>query len=191
MVNVTGTFPVQFTALKARKNGDKVNLDWGTVTEQNSSHFIVQRSANGTEFNTEIGRVQAAGNSTNQLNYRSDDLTPLKGWNYYRIKQLDLDGKFIYSNIASVNFAKDNSLMVLYPNPTKDVLNIEYTSERAGKLELQVIDCKGAVMMKQNLSVAAGRNIETINVSMLSQGMYILRYLDSDGSVSFIKFVKQ
>jgi len=190
-VNVTGTFPVQFTALKARKNGDKVNLDWGTVTEQNSSHFIVQRAANGTEFNTEIARVQAAGNSNAQLNYRSDDINPLKGWNYYRIKQVDLDGKFMYSNTASVNFAKDNSLMVLYPNPTKDVLNIEYTSERAGKLELQVIDSKGAVMMKQNLSVSAGTNLETINVSMLSQGMYILRYQDADGSVSFTKFIKQ
>lgn len=190
-VNVTGTFPVQFTALKARKNGDKVNLDWGTATEQNSSHFIVQRSANGTEFNTEIGRVQAAGNSTAQLNYRHDDVAPLKGWNYYRIKQVDLDGKFTYSNIAAVNFAKENSLMVLYPNPTKDVLNIEYTSERSGKLELQVIDSKGAVMIKQNMSVATGRNLETINVSMLSQGMYILRYQEADGSVSFTKFVKQ
>ncbi len=191
LVNVTGTFPVQFTALRARKNGEKVNLDWGTVTEQNSSHFIVQRSANGTEFNAEIGRVAAAGNSTTLLNYRLDDIAPLKGWNYYRIKQVDLDGKFIYSNIAAVNFAKDNSLMVLYPNPTKDLLNIEYTSARAGKLELQVIDSKGAVMMKQNMAVTAGTNLETINVSMLSQGMYILRYQDASGNISFTKFIKQ
>ena len=190
-VNVTGTFPFQFTALKARKNGEKVNLDWGTVTEQNSSHFTVQRSANGTAFGTEIGRVQAAGNSNAQLNYRADDIAPLRGWNYYRIKQVDLDGKFTYSNIAAVNFAKDNSMMVLYPNPTKDVLNIEYTSERAGKLELQVIDSKGAVMIKQNMSVSTGRNLETINVSMLSQGMYILRYQDADGNASFTKFIKQ
>lgn len=190
-VNVTGTFPVKFTALKARKHGDKVDLDWGTVTEQNTSHFMVQRSANGSEFSAEIGSVQAAGNSNSQLNYYFTDVTPLRGWNYYRIRQVDLDGRFTFSNIAAVNFEKGNGLMVIYPNPAKDQLNVEYTSERSGRLELQVIDSKGAVLMSEKMTVTTGRNLETLNIATLSQGMYLLKYIDADGNISFSKFVKQ
>lgn len=190
-VNVTGTFPVEFTALKARKNGDKVDLDWGTVTEVNSSYFVVQRSANGTEFNKDVDRVQAAGNSTQQRSYKTIDAAPLKGWNYYRVQQVDLNGRISYSNTAAVNFAKAGSLMVVYPNPTITDLNIEYTAVASGKLELQVLDSKGAVVIRQNMSVSNGRNVETISVAHLTPGMYILRYQESDGTVSHTRFVKQ
>jgi hypothetical protein len=190
-VNVTGTFTVQFTELKARKRGETVALDWGTVTEQNSSHFIVQRSSNGSNFEKEIGTVKAAGNSSSELKYDFVDVAPLKGWNYYRIKQVDVDGKYIYSNTAAVNFEKGNGLMVIYPNPAKDQLNVEYTTERSGKLELQVIDSKGAVLMARKMNVTTGRNIESMNISSLSQGMYLLKYVDTDGNISFSKFIKQ
>jgi hypothetical protein len=190
-VNVTGTFPVQFTALKARKQGEKVALDWGTVTEQNSSHFLVQRSANGSDFDTQIGNVKAAGNSNSQLNYNFVDASPLKSWNYYRIKQVDLDGKFSYSNVAAVNFENGAGLLLIYPNPAKDQLNVEYTTTRGGKLEMQVIDSKGAVLMSQKVSVSTGKNLETLNISSLAQGMYILKYIDTEGNISYTKFIKQ
>ena len=182
--------PVQFTGLKARKNADKVDLTWGTLTEQNSSHFMVQRSASGADF-TDIGKVQAAGYSNGLREYSFVDASPLKGWNYYRLQQFDLDGKYMFSNIAAVNFEKAGSLIVIYPNPARDVLNIEYTSTRSGKIELQVIDSKGAVMLKQNMAVSNGMNLESINIASLSKGIYVLRYQDADGNASFIKFVKQ
>jgi hypothetical protein len=190
-VNVTGTFTVQFTELKARKRGETVALDWGTVTEQNSSHFIVQRSSNGRDFEKEIGSVKAAGNSSSPLTYDFADLAPMKGWNYYRIKQVDVDGKYIFSNTAAVNFDKGFGMMVIYPNPAKDQLNVEYTAERAGKLELQVIDSKGAVLMSTKMAVTTGRNIQPLNISSLSKGMYLLKYVDAEGNVSFAKFIKQ
>jgi hypothetical protein len=190
-VNVTGTFTVQFTELKARKRGETVALDWGTVTEQNSSHFIVQRSSSGRDFEKEIGSVKAAGNSSSPLTYDFADLAPMKGWNYYRIKQVDVDGKYIFSNTAAVNFDKGFGMMVIYPNPAKDQLNVEYTAERAGKLELQVIDSKGAVLMSTKMAVTTGRNIRPLNISSLSKGMYLLKYVDAEGNVSFAKFIKQ
>ncbi|HEX6914552.1 MAG TPA: zinc-dependent metalloprotease family protein [Chitinophagaceae bacterium] len=189
-VNVTGTFPVQFTSLRARKQGEIVALDWGTLTEQNNSHFVVERSANGANFK-ELGTVKAAGFSNSLKTYYFNDITPLPDWNYYRIRQVDFDSKFSYSNIAAVNFEKDGSLIVIYPNPARDVLNIEYTSMAAGKLQLQVIDSKGSVVVKKDMTVTAGKNLESINVSTLSQGMYILRYQDNAGNVSYSRFVKQ
>jgi hypothetical protein len=189
-VNVTGVLPVQMTALKARKNGSKVDLSWSTLTEQNSSHFVIQRSATSAEF-TQVGKVQAAGNSIGERSYSFVDASPLKGWNYYRLQQFDFDGKFIYSNIAAVNFEKDGSLMVIYPNPARDVLNVEYTSQRSGKVSLQVMDSKGAVLLKQDMTIVPGVNLKAINIAVLSKGTYILRYEDADGNTSFNKFIKQ
>jgi hypothetical protein len=190
-VNVTGTYPVKFTVLKARKQGEKVSLDWGTHTEQNSSQFIIQRSANASEFSSEIGKVKAAGNSTTELKYNFLDVNPIKGWNYYRINQVDIDGRFTYSNVAAVNFEKGGGRMVIYPNPAKDQLNVEYTSERSGKLDLQVIDSKGSVLMAEKMNITTGRNGRSLNISFLSTGMYLLKYIDGDGNISFSKFVKQ
>jgi hypothetical protein len=162
------------------------------MTEQNNSHFMVQRSGNGTEFSAEIGRVQAVGNSNSERHYSFVDASPLKGWNYYRIKQVDHDGKFTFSNIAAVNFdSKSGTPMVIYPNPAKDKLTVEYTAERAGKLDLQVVDGKGAVLISQVMGFSAGRNNETVNIAALSTGVYILRSTDAAGNVSITKFIKQ
>jgi hypothetical protein len=189
-VNVTGVLPVQMTALKAKRNGTRVDLSWSTLTEQNSSHFVIQRSATSADF-AQLGKVQAAGSSNGERNYSFVDASPLKGWNYYRLQEFDLDGKFMYSNIATVNFDKDGSLIAIYPNPARDVLNIEYTSQRSGKIGLQVMDSKGSVLLKRDMIIAQGINLNAINIASLSKGVYILRYRDIDGNTSFIKFIKQ
>jgi hypothetical protein len=192
VVTITSNaLPVSLLNLTARKQDSKVVLDWGTSSEQNSNYFSVQRSKNSSSFTAEVGKLQAAGNSSATRLYSLTDNTPAIGWNYYRVQQFDLDGKYTYSNIAAVNFEKNGSLMVIYPNPVKEKLNVEFTSERAGRLELQVIDSKGSVMLKQSASITNGRNLETLDVSTLSKGMYIIRYQDTNGNVGYTKFVKQ
>ncbi len=183
--------PVSFLTLTARKQENKVVLDWGTASEQNSSHFVVQRAKNGTDFSTEVGKVSGAGNSNTARYYTLNDLRPATGWNYYRVQQVDFDGRFSYSNTAAVNFDDKGSLLVIYPNPARDVLNIEYTGNAAKKIELQVIDSKGAVLISKTMAVVAGSNLESINIASLSKGVYFIRYQDNEGKISFTKFVKQ
>jgi Metallo-peptidase family M12B Reprolysin-like/Secretion system C-terminal sorting domain len=190
-VTVTAVLPVNFIALKARKVNSTVALDWGTASEQNTSHFDVQRSADGINFITALGKINAAGNSSIIKNYNLVDAKPLKGWNYYRIKQVDLDGKFAYSNIAPINFEKENVVMLVYPNPAINVLTIEYASAITGKLQIQITDAKGATVLQQNQQVVAGRNTNTLNISNLAAGMYVLKSIDANGNTSFTKFVKQ
>lgn len=190
-VNVTGTFPVQFTALQARKQGEKALLEWGTLSEQNTDKFIVQRSARGDNFSTELGSVKAAGSSNTEKHYSFVDAAPIQGWNYYRIKQMDVDGRYTFSNVAALNYNKAGSVLLVYPNPAKDNLTLEYTSARSGKVTVQLIDTKGAVLLSKVFAVVAGKNQQNINVSNLSQGMYLLKYVDSDGTVSFSKFIRQ
>jgi hypothetical protein len=189
-VTINGIVPVVFTGLKARKVNNKVALDWGTVSEINASHFEIERSANGIEFNTIIGRVNARGNSSTETNYSIDDLNPIKGTGYYRVKQYDLDGKFTYSNVAAINFEKAASLLVVYPNPVKNSLNVEYTAIKGGKVEMSVLDAKGAVIKQQIQAVVVGRNMHSINVSNLAKGVYILKTIDADKNIVHTKFIK-
>jgi len=81
--------------------------------------------------------------------------------------------------------------MVAYPNPARVVLNLEYTATSTSVLELQVVDARGALMMKTNMPVTAGRNNMSINVAGFSQGVYFIRYQDLEGKQSMVRFVKQ
>lgn len=189
-VSISSVVPVSFTGLRARKVAGNVALDWGTVSEINASHFEVERSANGVEFNTVIGRVNAKGNSTTETNYTLDDTRPLSGVSYYRVKQYDVDGKYTYSNVATINFDKAPALLVVYPNPVKNSLNIEYTAIKGGKVEMNIVDSKGAVINQQVQTVLVGRNVHNMNVSTLAKGVYILKVIDADKNVTHTKFIK-
>jgi hypothetical protein len=191
-VNITaGPVPVSFLELTARKSGNKVVLDWKTVAEQNSSHFIIERSADGTDFSRTLGEVTAAGNSNSLLRYSFLDNLPLGQWNYYRVAMVDLNSEKQNSNIAAVYFDRNGGLAVLYPNPASAQLNIEFTGTANETLSLQVIDTKGSVVLSGTWEVLRGRSVRTLDISKLSAGVYILRYQRGDGQVSHLRFIKQ
>lgn len=190
-VVVGNAVPVTFLGLKARKQDKKVQLDWATASEINSDYFLVQRSSDAINFTTELGKLTAAGNSISVKNYSIADAQPLKGWGYYRIKQVDKDGHVTYSNVAAINFDKTGDIVIIYPNPTKDKLTIEYTSTKAGNIQLQVLDSKGSLIINNNANVIVGRNTNILNVSSLSKGVYVLRCMDAENNVNFVKFIKE
>ncbi|HNE92811.1 MAG TPA: T9SS type A sorting domain-containing protein, partial [Chitinophagaceae bacterium] len=115
---------------------------------------------------------------------------PLKGMNYYRVKQVDMDGKYSYSNIAVINFERGNAHVTLYPNPAKHTLNVEYTAIRNNKISVQVIDARGSVILQSNYTATIGKNIHSLNVSSLTKGVYMLKTIDTDGNITVSKFIK-
>lgn len=183
--------PVSFLGLKARKQDKNILLEWATASEINSDYFELQRSADGASFTTSLGKLTAAGNSISIKNYSVLDAQPLGNWNYYRVKQVDKDGKTAYSNIAAINFEKAAALIVIYPNPAKDKLTIEYTSTKIGNVQLQVLDSKGSLVLSNTVNMIVGRNTNNMNISTLSKGVYMLRSMDTDGNVNFVKFIKE
>lgn len=188
---IADPMPVTFISFTARKEGSKSILNWSTATETNSNKFIVERSSNGTDFKEVIGTVKAAGNSTTVQNYSLADNAPLNKWNYYRLKQIDLDGKFAYSNIASVYFSKDNSSFVsIYPNPVKDQTTIDFYTVRAGKVKMEVYDSKGALVSSQTYNSVTGMNRTTIDVQSLSTGIYTLKCYTSNELIGVTKLIK-
>ncbi|MCZ2222218.1 MAG: M12 family metallo-peptidase [Chitinophagales bacterium] len=190
-VNISGVVPVTFTQLTAKKNENHVILNWGTVTEINSSHFIVERSSTGRDFVNSIGKITAAGNSTIKHDYTFTDINPNKGVNYYRVKQVDRDGAYTYSNTVSVNFDKSGSIIIVYPNPVKNSLNIEFASNKNGKVQVQIVDARGSIVAQNTFNVTIGRNINSIQLNNLASGVYMLKYTDVDGGITFTKFIKE
>lgn len=190
-VNITSApLPVTLLGLKARKVNKQTSLTWSTASEQNSDYFLVERSVDGVNFIKSLGSVTAAHNSSTLKNYSLNDVTPSSKWNYYRLKQFDLDGKFTYSNIAAVNFDNPASQILIYPNPAVSQLNVELNSDKADKLSIEIIDSKGAIVRRQTWNVLQGANLTKINIENMAQGAYVLKYYGKDGTPNYTKFIK-
>ncbi len=174
-ITVVNTTPVTFLNVSAVREGETARINWSTAMEQNNEKFVIERSATGSEF-TEIGSVKGAGNSTSVNEYSFVDAQPFAGLNYYRIKQVDLDGRYSHTKVVSVNMSHLSATTITsYPNPVKDVVNIEIKAVRAEKVTLELFDSKGARVMRRSINAMAGTNNTTLNLSTLGAGVYILK----------------
>jgi hypothetical protein len=114
-VYIQVTLPIELLDLRAVQQGQVVRLDWATATEVDNDHFVVQRSWDGTTFE-DVERVEGAGNSVSTLFYSSTDQRPRNGLNYYRLKQVDIDGTTDYSDVVAVDVHQKD--LAVFPNPT-------------------------------------------------------------------------
>jgi hypothetical protein len=186
-VSIT-SLPVSLLSFTATKEGNKNLLQWTTGQEVNSSYFSVERSGDGVSFKG-IGQVDAAGNSSGAKNYSLVDAKPVNGMNYYRLKMMDKDGEFSYSEIRSINEGMSFGVNV-YPNPVQNNLNLNFSSDKAETVQVEVLDNGGKVVATQEVRVAAGASTQGINVGGLSSGVYYVRVVRSEGETEE-RFVKE
>ncbi len=155
-------------------------LKWATLTEQNSNYFNIQSSTTGSNF-TNIGKVDAAGNSNSVLNYSFTDNAPTANIVYYRLAIVDKDGATSYSNTVAV---KTNGLTIagfnIYPNPVSNRVNIE--TGVAGVYKLELFNTSGQRVQYNQITSASSLLSLDINRSIVSSGMYILKVTNADGS---------
>lgn len=190
-VSILAVTPVSFVGLKASKApGNKVQLSWKTASEQNNDYFEVQRSADGANFSSVLGKVPGRGNSNELVQYGFTDIQPLLKWNFYRIRQVDRDGRSAFSNIVSLQFAKPGAVMQIYPNPVQNQLVLEFSSSTNQKVRVSIFDNKGAEVKRMDLNAAVGLNRSPFDVSSLSNGIYLIK-TTIDGNILTDKFVKQ
>jgi uncharacterized delta-60 repeat protein len=180
------SLPLQFTYLNAAPtNNGGITLSWQTAQENNNNYFSIQRSGNTTSNFAELIRINSQGNSSQAQTYSYTDNTPLHGTNFYRLKQVDKDGKFSYSQIVSATIA-DGLTVVLYPNPVRDVLNIKGLDASMSN-ELSVMSAKGSVVAQTAISSTSSYQW---NLKSLSKGVYYLR-ISSRNKTAIVKFVKE
>lgn len=186
--------PIIMKTFSATRLGERsARLDWMTSSEVNSAYFGIERSKDALVWEN-IGYVQATGNSDTEKSYEFvDDKLPL-GRNanpvfYYRLKLVDLDGKFNYSDIRGVNFRNSfDGIIKVYPNPAVSNIHIDLSGwEDAGEnTSLHIFDSTGKSMLVKNI---IGQGIELIDVSAWPSGSYHIN-VSHNGQTDHHRFVK-
>jgi Secretion system C-terminal sorting domain len=169
------TLPVNITNYEVMCNDKGALVKWTTTNEQNSDRFEIQRSTNSIDW-VVIDNVAAAGNSDAQRNYQYFDLKG--GAAFYRIRQVDKDGRFVYSAIKQTNCKVSQFDVTLYPVPAKDILTVVIKSDQAVRTDLQIVDINGRIVNRTVTQINKGNNNIILNVSQLPGGEYMLTSSD-------------
>lgn len=168
--------PIELMSFTVQVVEAHVLISWETATETNNNYFIVERS-NDLKHWISIDSIAGAGNSSSTLNYYSKDLNPETIINYYRLKQVDYDGASSYSMIrtADLNGMKQQTELLIYPNPVRDRINLQFTGFRSNEMILKIYDANGRLVYEKKLNLSKGQGLYEINrtTSML-EGYYIV-----------------
>ena len=186
IVDPATNLPLKMLTFKGALKENAVHLDWTTANEYNTGGFEVERSTDG-EIYTALGWVNSLGSAA--LNsYTYTDNSVVKGNKYYyRLKQVDKDGKFVYSSIVIVAYLSDKNWVNVYPNPVKDNLFIQRQNGSYSNTSIVITDVSGKVVFQNNSTLSTTLKVETAN---WSNGVYIIKLNSNEGS-STMKIVKE
>jgi hypothetical protein len=178
------------TSFTANASNGNVELNWQTATEVNNQGFEIERRTETSEFRT-IGFVEGNGTTTEPRSYSYLDKTVEQGVTYYRLKQIDFDGTYAYSDVVEVNATGPLSfdLSQNYPNPFNPSTIIKYSIPESGNVKLSVYNLVGEeVAVLVNGFSQAGTFDVTFNASNLPSGVYLYK-LQSANSVQTRKMM--
>lgn len=183
-LGVAVVLPITGLEFTVSLQGNKSNLNWKTLSEINTARFVIERSTNGINFNS-IATVNAAGNSNTDTRYQEQDVLSATGIYYYRIKIIDNDGQFKYSEIRSVVYRKNANSIVVAPNPFKEVVNFSNVGKA---IQVNITDLTGRLLFSKKLN---NENNVQLQLSKLPAGMYNAQFVQADGTTTVVKLVKQ
>jgi hypothetical protein len=175
------TLPVELASFTAKANSSSVSLNWNTTSEKNASHFNITRSVDGANFSI-IGKVEAAGNTYTERNYKFTDFSPLKGTNYYQLQQVDLDGTQNPSGIVSAKIAVPTTALTLQEIGATDIsLGIYVPKAIKGKIE--ATNLMGQKIADQSVNLSEGNNRISVTTGA-NKGLLILTLTTTEGTIS-------
>jgi len=180
------TLPVVLTDFSALlTSNNEVALSWNTQEEMNSSYFEIERSIDGITWEN-VATIRAKGNSATVSNYSYTDITAVNGVAYYRLKMVDLDGQYMYSEVKVVRSTLVKGIS-FFPNPARDYVNVSL-SQSSSDVTVQLINQAGQVLQERKASAGNATTV-TMQVNQYAQGMYILRVVSTDGTQQSSKLV--
>jgi hypothetical protein len=161
--------PVELSEFKVSKlNKVHTLISWKTLTEKDNAYFEVERSADASNF-VSIATVLGRGNSNSENAYAVTDVQPMKGINFYRLKQVDLDGTTSYSKILSLEF-DDVPVASFYPNPAQEFVTVAVNDPRILN-KVYLYDGLGRLVLEQTLTANANK----VDISRLPDGIYTIK----------------
>lgn len=176
--------PVSMVSFTGKYNSGISTLDWATSQEFNNKEFELLRSTDGLKFD-KIATIAGAGNTSIAQKYQYQDRINGQGYVYYRLRQVDLDGKSTLSNIVRLSLGNDVKGMELYPNPFTHAFTVSFSAQRSAKATMQLVNMKGQTVYSTNINVTKGSNaIQMNNMPNIPSGLYQVIIVNED-----LKFV--
>ena len=179
--------PVTLKYFTSWKRADANRLTWLTTTEKSFSHFEIEKSIDGVNY-VRIATMQGKGNSNTETAYSFDD-TEIKLLQYYRLKYVDADGNFSYSNVLIVNRNDITNAKVIFSNKISSILALRIIDMPADDLSIRIIDNSGRTLKSQNVKINPGENAVNVNTGSIPSGFYYLM-LSSENYKRTFSFVK-
>jgi len=176
--------PVELAYFDAKATVEAVNLNWATYSEFENATYVIERSANGVDFEA-IEVIDGAGTTTEYLTYQVIDENPFKGTNYYRLRMIDFFGENTFSDVKTVDFNTLKATVNLFPNPVVDYVTVDFT---------EIVDASFTIynlagqIVRQNSSIAQNQII--IETNDLESGQYSIRIQTTDNQIITKQFVK-
>lgn len=184
--------PLDLLSFDARLVNCNVVLNWITGSEFDTDYFDVEYSTNGEEFKS-VGRIEASGNSETIRSYSFDSREALVGNHYYRLKMVDLDGSFTYSDISTVKFDCYKNELTIQPNvSTSGNITVQFIGTSKENGTLSVVDALGRIIEQLPIDIEKGTNNFPLNIDRLAVGVYFIN-VDSDNwdKAKVAKYIKQ
>lgn len=177
--------PVSLCCFKATVNNKVAVLNWSTLSEDRNKGFEIQHSSDGINWNSKdfINSRAVQGSSKNKLDYYTEDRMPQAGKNLYRLKQIDLDGRISYSDVATLDLAT-GSFINIHPNPATTTFNIDGLPPGS---KIQLIDSDGSILKE---TVATLPTIQ-FDLSRQPAGLYFISTITLNGTIMRYKVLKQ
>jgi hypothetical protein len=186
-VQATGSLPVRDIQLNAVAKSGRIDISWNTTGEENTSHFILEKSSDGVRFSG-VAQVKAIGTGNGRYTY--EDKMPLSGNNYYRIKAVDNDNQYRYSSVVTAQFSlSPKASIVLFPNPASQQINLRTANLVKGNYAMSVTDMFGRRVLLRQISIQSDVSTWTIPIDNLGRGIYVLKVEGKD--VMQVLFEKQ
>lgn len=183
-LTVASSLPVQLISFTGELSNGQSTLNWKTASELNNKYFIVERSVNGTRYDS-IGLVRAAVTNNSTKSYTFTDMKINAGTNFYRLRQVDIDGSISYSKVVTVKLQQANTGVKIFPTVTNTNVNFQISASEAGAVSVIVYDLTGKVRICINKSVSAGANQQSIEVNSLHEGIYYLHIQNNNSTISY------
>ncbi len=190
-----GALPVEIVYFNVSEDKEEVTLNWKTATETNNSHFLIQRRSPDGDFKN-IGKKRGFGTSYEPKTYTFQDDMASSGTYYYRLKQVDHDGSFEYSEIKALQVKSSIqnlqlAIVKVYPNPILNQISLKLKGVKGQTGRLQIRSLAGNVKMQKQFSLVDGGNqLNWSGLGNLSSGIYLLT-LEADQSIVTKRIIKQ
>ncbi len=184
--------PVELVSFTGYNNKDQNVLNWVTASEKDVDKFEVEKSIDGLSDWSYIGWQKAVGGNV-QKAYTFSDNQPVVGHNYYRLKIIDNDGTFTYSNTIDIPITEAlvNGFVKIFPNPTSGTVNLQLQSTQSSITTIEIANVLGQVVSTREATLGIGVTPVTLDISYLPNGTYFVSFMDALGTKHQQKIIKQ